>query len=231
MPGHSGPGHSSGWASCGEGPGPGPGAEAGGQSGQEPAQPSGSAWPPPPAMQMPRVRVLLVWFRVSGAFHPGPHLLCGSALACFWKHLQVCLCCVGRVGVQPVPAGPCSSVWTGGGEPVSGFPREGRGQDPWRGSWGERRVCGPCPRQHVESRPGFSYWWGGLDVAHGPARGNLPEPQSLWSEAESEAQKQQARPCSHTPCVCTYIAHTSTHMCPHLLWPHAAAQGSPDAGD
>ena len=34
--------------------------------------------------------------RVSGAFHPGPHLLCGSALACFWKHLQVCLFCVGQ---------------------------------------------------------------------------------------------------------------------------------------
>lgn len=95
---------------------------------------------------------------------------------------------------------------------MSGFPREGRGQDPWRGSWGDHRVCGPCPRQHVESRPGFwSYW----EVWVWPMA--LPEgtfQNHSLSGARLKVRLRNSRPAmlSHSMSVHIHSTHQHTHV-------------------
>ena len=56
-----------------------------GEDGQEPSPPAGPAGPPPCRQQCkcPGVLALLFQSQGSGAFPPGPHLLCGSTLARF----------------------------------------------------------------------------------------------------------------------------------------------------
>ena len=198
---------------------------AGGQSGQEPPQPSGPAWPPPPVVQMPGARVLLFRSQSEWGFPPSSPPALRFSLGLFLETFaSVFVLCGAGVGRSQCPLGLAPQSGLGEGSPRLASPERAEGKTPREGPEGTAGCVAPAPGSmwspDLGSGPGGEVWIWPMALPEGTFQNHsLPG-------ARLKVGLRNSRP-SHafTPHVC--VQH-STHMCTHLLWPRAAAQGSPD---
>ena len=210
-----GAGCSTGWASCGEGSGPGPGARARGQSGQEPPQPSGPAWPPPPAMQMPGVRVLLFRSQGEWGFPPWSPPALRFSLGLFLETFaSVFVLCGAGAGHSQCPLGLAPQSGLGEGSPHPASPERAEGRTPREGPGGTTGCVVPAPGSMwspgLGSGPGGEVWVWPMALPEG-----IFQNHSL-NGARLKVRLRNSRP-GHalTPNACVHTQHIPAHTCAH----------------